>query len=108
MGLGPIAAIYRSRLLDHDRVQGLGMRYCVLGRSMRNTLVSLAATWGHVDLLLLQTVHRPILEKERFRGHNIVGIYARGVCARVFAYKQTHTHKHQDQALKECALWGKG
>ena len=35
-------------------------------------------------------------------------IYARGVCARVFAYKQTHTHKHQDQALKEYALWGKG
>jgi hypothetical protein len=112
MGLGPIAAIYRSRLLDHDRVQGLGMRYCVLGRSMRNPLVSLAATWGHVDLLLQQTLHRPILEKERFRGHNIgytyIYIYARGVCARVFAYKQTHTHEHQDQALKEYALWGKG
>ena len=50
MGLGPIAAIYRSRLLDHDRVQGLGVRYYVLGRSMRNPLVPLAATWGHVDL----------------------------------------------------------
>jgi hypothetical protein len=35
-------------------------------------------------------------------------VYVRGVCARVFAYKQTHTHKHQDQALKEYALWGKG
>ena len=92
MGLGPIAAIYRSRLLDHDRVQGLGTRYYVLGRSMRNPLVSLAATWGHVELLLLQTLQRPILEKERFRGHNIACIYVRGVCARVFAYTQTHTH----------------
>ena len=32
-------------------------------------------------------------------------VYVRGVCARVFAYKQTHTHKHQDQALKEYGLW---
>ena len=107
MELVPVAQIDRSRLLDHGRGQGLGVRYCVLGRIMRNPLVSLAATWGHVDLLLQQTLHRPILEKERFRGHNIVGIYVRGVCARVSAYKQTHTHKHQDQALKEYGLWGK-
>ena len=40
-------------------------------------------------------------------------VYVRGVCARVFAYKQTHTHKHQDQTLneygtKDTAKWRPG
>ena len=110
MGLGPIAAIYRSRLLDHDRVQGLGMRYCVLGRSMRNPLVSLAATWGHVDLLLQQTLHRPILEKERFRGHNIgytyIYIYMHVVFVRVCLLISKHTRTNTRTKHLRNTLYG--